>query len=93
MPKMKRPKLKDMNDLEFARFRILQARRRARRAISHLDHLPDTAYTERTAEIERVRDRARSIIAVTKPGWVSKAQMTQCVAVLRFIAGGPDTLN
>lgn len=89
---MKRPKIKDMNPLELARFRILQARRASRRALRYLDFLTD--YQDHPGVI-RSRALAESVIAVTKPAWVAKAPLSHCGEVLHFIGyhQTPHALN
>jgi hypothetical protein len=88
MPKVKRPKIREMSALELARFRLLQARRGCQRAERYLELLPPTP------EIARNLARVKSVIKVTGPTWISKASLSDCAAVLRYIARDqPQSLN
>jgi hypothetical protein len=92
---MKRPKIIDMAPLELARFRILQARRSSRHSLQMLETLqPD--YRMQQDVIANIA-WLKSVLAVTSPTWVSKASLSDCAAVLSYIAGTsgdqPQLLN
>ena len=86
---MKRPKLADMSEIEECRFRLLQVRRKAKRAIITLNcalHQPDLP-PQKAAEATEYIHRFETVIKVTKPAWVRAASPHELMSALRFIAG------
>jgi hypothetical protein len=68
---MKRPKLEDMTEVEEARFRLLQARRAALRALDKLSAVKIGALSPSSREdYERIRAVAETTLAIRSPiGW------------------------
>jgi hypothetical protein len=87
---MKRPKVSDMNDLEFMRWRLLQARRASRRALKTLHALkralPADLVDKQTLHIAKFR----TIIALTKPSRIERATRGELMAVLVHLSGGSN---
>jgi hypothetical protein len=88
---MKRPKIKDMNQLELVRWRILQHRRRMQRTLFHLEHLQEPFRSR--PDVVRNRKHAKSVIKVTGPTWVSKASLSDCLTVMRYLGHGNQPQN
>lgn len=86
---MKRPKIADMNDTELSRFRLMQCRRAARRALQLATTIKEPAALSINlqGEVERTCAWARTVIAITKPAWVAKAHPDQLAAVLAYMCG------
>jgi hypothetical protein len=82
--KMKRPKVKDMNDLELVRWNLLQGHREAQRALRHIAYMPQP----HSAEVVALAQKWNCMISVTDPSWVSSASFPDCLAVLRYLTSG-----
>jgi hypothetical protein len=88
---MKRPKIKDMTAIELARFRCLQCRRGARRALnilktvnlSELDQEHRAKLTHNVAYFE-------TCMALTKPQQVATAPLNELERTLMHLSGTAD---
>jgi hypothetical protein len=83
---MKRPKLKDMTEVEEARFRLLQARRAAQRLLGRMAGVAvSTLSPPLREEYDRMRADAETTIAITDPDWVATADREQLIQVFKHI--------
>jgi hypothetical protein len=82
---MKRPKLADMAPLELARWRALQSRRSAQRALKQLSFIrPGDISPQQRETLKATEAYARSIIATTKPSWVRPAGLHDLHSMLGY---------
>jgi hypothetical protein len=61
---MKRPKLKDMNDIELIRFRLIQHRRGCRRVLNEMSCLVSS--DQATSLASEMKASCESVIVLTK---------------------------
>jgi hypothetical protein len=88
---MKRPKLKDMTAFEKMRWRLLQQRRMAQRALLWLKaiDLNELSYEEKD-RVAKNESYWRTVIRLTKPSWVRIAPIGQLKYVIEKIAHESD---
>ena len=82
---MKRPKLKDMTPIENARFRTMQARRAAQRALEFAATCGELSYAE-----QRHVAWAGTVIAITKPSWIAAASLPDLKSAMHKIRHDPN---
>lgn len=95
---MKRPKLADMTLFEEVRWRLLQARRSARRSLRIVESVEVSSLApEQQAEALRLMLRFRTIIAITKPSWVRSSSFNDAMGAYKHVAcvcgGTPQRAN
>lgn len=78
--KMKRPKPRDMTDLEKARIRLRQARLGAQRRLQDLDGQelpPDERFS---------KEVLRCIIMATEPAEIANADLAAAISMMKYVA-------
>jgi hypothetical protein len=78
--KMKRPKLRDMTDLERARLRLFQARHGAERCLQNLDG------KELSSDARFSKRMLQCIIAATEPTEVDKEDLSAAISMMKYVA-------
>jgi hypothetical protein len=95
---MKRPKLADMTLFEEVHWRLLQARRCARRNLRIMVSVEMSGLTpEQQADALRLTLRFKTVIAITKPSWVRSSSFNDAIGAYKHVScvceGTPQRAN